>query len=162
MITVEVTSEPIDAAAALARLAGADAGAGAVASFLGQVRGGDGVEALELQHYPGATEAALSRIAEAAQARWGLSRALILHRVGRMAVGAPIVFTAAAAPHRRAALEAVAFLIDVLKTEAPFWKKEVTAAGARWVEARAEDNAAAARWLGGAAAVAEKEPSHVG
>ncbi len=163
MITVDVTEHPLDVAGALAALAGTDAAAGAVASFVGQVRGGDGVETLELQHYPGATEAALGRIAEAASARWGLTRAVILHRVGRMAVGEPIVFTATAAPHRRAALEAVTFLIDVLKTEAPFWKREITTAGARWVEARPDDNAAAARWLTSAEPVAvEQERAHVG
>ncbi len=157
MIQVTVTSEPLDVAGAMAALAGADATAGAVASFLGQVRGGDGVEALELHHYPSATQEALAHIADAARARWGLARAVILHRVGRMAVGEPIVFTAAVAPHRRAALEAVTFLIDVLKTQAPFWKKEFTAAGARWVDARPDDNAAAARWLTAPAPAAAAE-----
>ncbi len=147
MIETRIQTEPFDAGAELASLVGADPGCGAVASFVGQVRAGAGLEALELEHYPGRTERALARIAETAMGRWKLSRARIVHRVGRMSVGEPIVFVAAAAPHRRAALEAASYLIDVLKTQAPFWKKEICQGFARWVEPTPEDAAAAERWL---------------
>lgn len=145
MIRVRIQAEPIDLAAELAA-AEAD-GAGAVATFTGLVRGEDGVRLLELEHYPGATEAALMVLAEAAVARWSLLGATIVHRVGPMRPGERIVFVAAAAPHRRAALDACAFLIDRLKTQAPFWKRETRGGDARWVEAREADDAAAARWV---------------
>ena len=149
MIRVSVQAEPIDLAAELAR-AEAD-GAGAVATFSGIVRGnasdaGGSVELLELEHYPGATEAALQALAEEAVARWSLLGATVVHRVGAMRPGERIVFVAAAAPHRAAALDACAFLIDRLKTDAPFWKRETRDGAARWVEARATDDAAAERW----------------
>lgn len=145
MIRVAVGPEPIDAGAELARVEAA--GAGAVASFTGLVRADDGVECLELEHYPGATEAALTRLAEEARDRWALLAASVIHRVGRMRPGERIVFVGTAAAHRAAALDACAFLIDRLKTGAPFWKREVRAGGeARWVEARAADDQAAARW----------------
>ena len=149
MIRVRVQAEPIDVGAELAA-AEAD-GAGAVATFTGVVRGDahaeeGGVELLELEHYPGGTEAALTALAEAAVARWALLGASVVHRVGPMRPGERIVFVAAAAPHRRAALDACAFLIDRLKTEAPFWKRESRGGEARWVDARAADDAAAARW----------------
>ena len=120
---------------------------GAVASFIGQVRAGGDITHLELEDYPGLTQTALERIADEAIGRWSLSSALILHRLGRMAIGEPIVLTAAAAPHRRAALEAVTYMIDVLKTEAPFWKKEIGAGFARWVEPGPEDNRTTQKWL---------------
>lgn len=144
MIRVLLPTEPIDTAAELARLEGADAGA--VASFTGLVRRDDGVSALELEHYPGATDAALLKLAQAASERWSLSAATIVHRVGRMLPGERIVFVGTAARHRAAALDACAFLIDRLKTDAPFWKREETPQGARWVEARTADDAAAGRW----------------
>ncbi len=112
----------------------------------GLVRSDDGVGTLELEHYPGATEAALTRLAEEATARWALGAATIVHRVGPMAPGERIVFVAAAAAHRAAALEACAYLIDRLKTDAPFWKRETRGGEARWVEARESDADAAARW----------------
>ncbi|MBR9825358.1 MAG: molybdenum cofactor biosynthesis protein MoaE [Alphaproteobacteria bacterium] len=146
-IEVEVLDQPFDPAAALSRLSGNDADCGAVASFLGQVRGEGELIALELEHYPGVTDKALKRIAHTATERWNLSRVIILHRVGRMETGEPIVFVGAAAPHRRAALDATGFMIDVLKTEAPFWKKTHTVSGSHWVEVRESDNAASARWL---------------
>src|SRR5262249_5242707 len=121
-------------------------GAGGIASFTGLVRADDGVVALELEHYPGMTEAALQALAEQAAARWQLLAATVVHRVGPMAPGARIVLVATAAPHRAAALEACAFLIDKLKTEAPFWKKESRDGHARWVDARASDAAAAGKW----------------
>ena len=145
MIRVHVSPTPIDLAAEMAGVDRAD-GAGAVATFTGLVRSDDGVGTLELEHYPGATEAALTRLAEEATARWALGAATIVHRVGPMAPGERIVFVAAAAAHRGAALEACAYLIDRLKTDAPFWKRETRGGEARWVEARESDADAAARW----------------
>ncbi|MBX9813998.1 MAG: molybdopterin synthase catalytic subunit [Proteobacteria bacterium SG_bin5] len=144
MIRVLLPSAPIDVADELARLEAL--AVGAVASFTGLVRRDDGVEALTLEHYPGATDTALRTLAEGAAARWSLAAATIVHRVGRMLPGERIVFVATAARHRAAALDACAYLIDRLKTDAPFWKREETAAGARWVEARATDDDAARRW----------------
>lgn len=146
-VSIAVQTEPFDPGALLNALSGRDADCGAVASFTGQVRGDDELLALELEHYPGVTENALKRIAEHAVERWDLRRATIIHRVGRMPIGDAIVFVGANAPHRRAALAATEFMIDVLKTQAPFWKKEHTLSGAHWVEARTEDDAAAAAWL---------------
>ena len=144
MIRILVQRAPIDVAAemALAEVAGT----GAVATFTGLVRADDGVDTLELEHYPGATEAALHGVAAGAVERWSLSAATIVHRVGPMAPGERIVFVAAAAAHRSAALEACAYLIDRLKTDAPFWKRETRGAAAAWVEAKPTDDAAAARW----------------
>ncbi|MBX9795793.1 molybdenum cofactor biosynthesis protein MoaE [Sphingomonas sp.] len=144
MIRVILPTAPIDVAAELAHIEGA--GAGAVASFTGLVRADDGVLALELEHYPGATDAALLRLAQTAAERWQLIAATIIHRVGRMVPGDRIVFVATAARHRAAALDACAFLIDRLKTDAPFWKREELADGARWVAPRAADDDAARRW----------------
>ena len=141
---VIVSSEPIDAGAELAAIH--VAGAGGVASFTGLVRGDDGVETLELEHYPGVTEAALARLADEATARWDLIGVRIVHRVGVMVLGDTVVFVGAAARHRAPALEACAYLIDRLKTDAPFWKRETRAEGARWVEQRDSDREAAARW----------------
>ncbi|HVF93997.1 MAG TPA: molybdenum cofactor biosynthesis protein MoaE [Sphingomonas sp.] len=144
MIRIAVQVEPIDVAAEFDMAQGE--GAGAVATFTGLVRSDDGVATLELEHYPGATEAALHAVAAAAIDRWMLSGATIVHRVGSMRPGERIVFVAASAPHRAAALEACAYLIDRLKTDAPFWKREQRGAEARWVEAREADAAAGARW----------------
>lgn len=144
MIRVRVSPEPIDVAA---EFAGVEVvGAGGVASFTGIVRADDGVELLELEHYPGATEAALTRLAEEAVGRWGLLAASVVHRVGPMRPGERIVLVVVAAPHRAAALDACAFLIDRLKTDAPFWKRETRAGERRWVAARETDDAAARRW----------------
>ena len=142
MIRVVVQREPIDVVA----LMEAGAGAGAVATFTGLVRADDGVTTLELEHYPGMTEAALERLAGEAAARWSLLSATIVHRVGPMAPGDRVVFVATTARHRAAALEACASLIDRLKTDAPFWKREVTVDGVRWVDPRPSDDAAAERW----------------
>lgn len=142
MIRVAVSPAVIDVAAELEVLERD----GAVASFTGLVRGDDGVATLELEHYPGATEAALERLAAAASARWSLTATTIVHRVGAMAPGERIVFVGTCAPHRGAALEACAYLIDRLKTDAPFWKRETVNGASRWVEARDGDGEAAARW----------------
>lgn len=123
-----------------------EAGAGAVVTFTGIVRGGD-VTAMTLEHYPGMTEAALAEIETEARARFDLIDTLIIHRVGRLEPGARIMMVAAAARHRGEAFEAASFLMDYLKTRAPFWKKEETTTGrSRWVDAREADDDAAARW----------------
>ena len=122
-------------------------GGGAVASFTGIVRGGGGLTALELEHHPGLTEKMMRDIAADAARRWPLLGVTAIHRHGRLLPGDHIVLAAAASAHRAAALEATSFLIDWLKTRAPFWKKEHFDDGAsRWVQAHAEDDAAAARW----------------
>ncbi|WP_242414326.1 molybdenum cofactor biosynthesis protein MoaE [Sphingomonas panni] len=144
MIRVVVQETPIDLAAEHAAAEAADAGA--VATFTGLVRGDDGVTELSLEHYPGATERVLEALCEQAVERWSLAKAVIVHRVGPMVPGDRVVFVATTARHRGAALEACAFLIDRLKTGAPFWKRERRGAEARWVEARESDDAAAARW----------------
>jgi len=144
VIRIHVSATPIDLAAELAAVE--VAGAGGIATFTGLVRADDGVEMLELEHYPGATEAALDALARAACARWSLDAATIVHRVGPMRPGERIVFVATAAPHRAAALDACAYLIDRLKTDAPFWKRETRGGESRWVDARHGDDAAAARW----------------
>lgn len=146
---VRVQAEPFDVGLELGRLANGRTDIGAVASFVGLVRGGEGAEpvaAMSLEHYPGMTERELERLEAEAHRRWPLQASLIVHRVGRMLPGEAIVLVATASAHRHAALEACAFLIDWLKTKAPFWKLEETADGERWVEARAADDAAAQRW----------------
>jgi len=123
-------------------------GQGAVVTFTGVVRdsaAGD-LAAMEIEHYPGMTQKALERIATQARDRWRLGDVLVIHRYGRMAPGEPIMMVATAAPHRRDAFEAAEFLMDYLKSRAPFWKREITKDGAIWVEARDEDEAALARW----------------
>lgn len=149
MATIRVQDAPFDAAAEQVALAAGRVDVGGIAAFTGLCRADDGIAALVLEHYPGMTERALERIAAEAEARWPLTGCTILHRVGRIRPGEPIVLVLAASAHRTAALEACAFLIDWLKTGAPFWKREEFADGSeRWVEARASDAAAAARWGG--------------
>jgi len=146
---VQVQTADFDSGAVLDALTG-DGSTGAVASFIGIVRNhGDrqGVTGIELEHYPGMTEKALRELAAAARDRFGLIDGIIIHRVGRLALGDRIVMVATAAPHRAAALEACGFLIDALKTSAPFWKREITADGASaWVAAKETDEEATARW----------------
>ena len=144
MIRIVVNSAPIELAAELAAVE--REGAGAIATFCGLVRADAGVTTLELEHYPGATEAALRTLAEHAVATWSLGAASIVHRVGSMAVGDRIVFVGVAAAHRRAALDACAYLIDRLKTDAPFWKRETRGTESSWIEPRDSDHDAAARW----------------
>ena len=144
MIRIVVQPGAIDIAGELTALA--RTGGGGIATFTGVVRGDDGVTMLELEHYPRATEAALGDLATAAVARWRLAAAVIVHRVGAMVPGDLVVFVGTAAAHRREALDACAFLIDRLKTEAPFWKRERRGGDVRWVEARASDDEAADRW----------------
>lgn len=145
-----LSAAPIDAGAELAAFeAAAPAGAGAVVSFTGRVRGEAGgarVSALHLQAHPRMTEAGIAKAIAQAQARWPLLGVRVLHRIGPVAPGGTLVFVAAASAHRRAAFEAADFLMDYLKTEAILWKKEVTEAGETWIEPREEDHRDAARW----------------
>ena len=146
---VRVQSEPFDVGAELAALGAGRTDIGGVASFTGLVRdvaGPDRVGAMTLEHYPGMTERQLEAIEAEAHRRWPLQASLIVHRVGRMLPGEVIVLVATASAHRAAALESCAFLIDWLKTRAPFWKLEETPDGERWVAARDADDEAAARW----------------
>ena len=122
---------------------------GAIASFVGLARDideGSGVAAMTLEHYPGMTEKALVALVDEASARWTLQDVTVIHRIGRLLPGDPIVLVAVASRHRGEAFAACEFIMDYLKTQAPFWKKEETPEGERWVEARASDDAAAARW----------------
>ena len=123
------------------------AGVGAIATFIGLVRDDGGLVELLLEHYPAMTEAALVALADEAVARWSLNAVTLIHRVGALSPGDRIVFVGTAAPHRAAALEACAYLIDRLKTDAPFWKRErYTDGRTEWVEQRGADLTAAARW----------------
>jgi molybdopterin synthase catalytic subunit len=148
-MAVRVQEAAFDLGAELGAFARGRTAVGGIASFVGLVRdvqGGERVHAMTLEHYPGMTERKLEEVEALARRRWPLQDCLLIHRFGRMLPGEPIVLVATAAEHRAAALDACAFLIDWLKTEAPFWKLEETAAGERWVAARASDEAAAARW----------------
>ncbi len=144
ILGIHIQAEDFDLNDEIEALAGD--GTGAVASFIGLVRGGDGLTALTLEHYPGMTEREIARIAHEAQARWPLSGITIIHRIGRIEVGARIVLVAAASAHRGSAFEACQFLMDYLKTRAPFWKQEERDGTAAWVEPREADDAAAGRW----------------
>ncbi|MDG5489143.1 molybdenum cofactor biosynthesis protein MoaE [Sphingomonas sp. BGYR3] len=145
MIEARIEQTPIDIAAMLNRAAALD-GVGAVATFTGLVRADDGVTELMLEHYPGMTERALHGLCVDAAARWRLTGALLVHRVGAMRPGDAVVMVVTAAPHRADALAACAFLIDRLKTDAPFWKRETRGEDVRWVAARDSDHEAADRW----------------
>lgn len=143
MIRVAVQTEDFDPGAEIAALGAA----GGVATFIGHVRGDGGLVDMTLEHYPGMTQKALSALASTAMERWPLNAVTLIHRVGALAPGERIVFVGTASAHRAAALEACAFLIDRLKTDAPFWKKERFSDGRNdWVAARATDEEAAARW----------------
>ncbi|AZC22745.1 MULTISPECIES: molybdopterin synthase catalytic subunit MoaE [Pseudomonas] len=146
---IRVQDAAFDPGAELNAMHAANVGVGAVVGFVGYVRDfndGQDVHGMFLEHYPGMTEKALAKIAEEAGLRWPLLKLEILHRIGALAPGEPIVFVAAASAHRQAAFDACAFVMDYLKTRAPFWKKEQTADGPRWVEGRHSDQAAAERW----------------
>jgi molybdopterin synthase catalytic subunit len=150
---VRVQTEDFDLSreVALLRAAQGEQGTkiGAIASFVGTVRDvndGTGVSALTLEHYPGMTERALEEIVSQAKARWDIIDALAVHRVGTLAPGDQIVLVVTLSAHRGEAFAACEFIMDYLKTQAPFWKKEATPQGSRWVEARASDDGAAARW----------------
>lgn len=146
MIAVRVQPGPIDLSAETARLTAGRSDIGAVVSFAGHVRADGGLLALTLEHYPAMTERQLHAIAAEAEQRWPLLGGIVIHRHGRMVPGEAIVLVAVASAHRSAAFEAAAFLMDWLKTRAPFWKSEERSSGQRWVGARASDEAAASRW----------------
>ncbi|TBW11916.1 molybdopterin synthase catalytic subunit MoaE [Azotobacter chroococcum subsp. isscasi] len=146
---IRVQAGAFDPGAELNALHAANVGVGAVVGFAGYVRDfneGREVGGMFLEHYPGMTEKALGKIADEAAQRWPLLRLEILHRIGRLEPGEPIVFVGTASAHRQAAFEACAFVMDYLKTRAPFWKREDTGEGPRWVEGRDSDQAAARRW----------------
>jgi molybdopterin synthase catalytic subunit len=149
MPRVSIQPQDFDVAAELAALREGDPSVGAVASFVGTVRGqSDGivVSTMQLEHYPGMTEAAIEAMIDQAHARFDIRASRVVHRIGSLAVGEQIVLVAVTSAHRGAAFQACEFLMDYLKTQAPFWKKESTPSGARWVDARVADDAAMARW----------------
>jgi len=149
-LEVRVQAGDFDLGAELARLRANDARVGAVVSFVGTVRDlndGAQVSEMELEHYPGMTERALEAIVAQAGERWPLYNALVIHRVGPLAPLEQIVLVAVSAAHRGEAFAACEFIIDYLKTDAPFWKKEQTPDGARWVDARLSDDSAKAKWV---------------
>ncbi len=146
---VRIQREDFDAGAEIARLRAGDARIGAVASFVGVARDrndGSLVSAMMLEHYPGMTEKAIEAIVERARSRWPVFEVLVIHRIGELRPLEQIVLVVAAAAHRGDAFAACEFVMDYLKTEAPFWKKESTPDGDRWVDARESDEAARGRW----------------
>ncbi len=147
---IRVQREDFDVGAELAALSRGNHRIGGVASFIGLVRdmgGGERVNAMTLEHYPGMTEKQLADIEAEANRRWQLNASLIIHRYGRLEPGERIVLVVTASTHRQAAFEACEFLVDWLKTKAPFWKLEETPTGPRWVEAQASDDQAMKRWV---------------
>lgn len=143
---IRVQSAPFEMGRELDAFAGERRQDGAVVTFSGLVRDTGGITAMEIEHYPGMTERAIEGIAAEAVTRWGLSDVLVIHRHGRMAPGEAIMMVATAANHRKAAFEAAEFLMDYLKSRAPFWKKEFRGDGAEWVDAKDSDEAALGRW----------------
>jgi len=160
-VPVRVQTADFDVSAELAALRAQRPQVGAVACFVGTVRdvnAGVGVSGMTLEHYPGMTERALESIVASARARWNLDDVLVVHRVGELRPLDQIVLVAVTSAHRGEAFAACEFVMDWLKTQAPFWKKEATPQGARWVDARETDDAAAARWGAGAVPNAAPEP----
>lgn len=145
---VRVQSEPFDIGAEVSAFCAGRHDMGAVVTFTGIVRdrAGGGLDRMEIEHYPGMTERAIAQIADEAATRWALGDVLAIHRHGPLTVGETIMMVATAAPHRGDAFAAADFLMDYLKSRAPFWKKEVAADGASWVAAREDDEAALTRW----------------
>ena len=149
-MTVRVQTQDFDAGLELAQLRLARKDVGAVVSFIGQVRDfndGDTVSQLSLEHYPGMTEKALAAIVAQAKSRWDIVDTLIIHRVGTLQPLDQIVLVAVSGAHRGEVFKACEFIMDTLKTEAPFWKKEVTASGERWLDAKESDDVARERWI---------------
>jgi molybdopterin synthase catalytic subunit len=149
---IRVQTAAFDGGAELNALHAANQGVGAVAGFVGYVRDfndGADVAGMFLEHYPGMTERALEKIVAEARERWPVLNVCLIHRVGELAPGDPIVFVGVASAHRDAAFDACRFIMDYLKTRAPFWKRELTPGGDRWVDEREGDHAAAARWQQG-------------
>jgi molybdopterin synthase catalytic subunit len=147
-MTVRIQREDFDVGAEIAALSQGRHDVGAVASFTGICRADGGIAAMTLEHYPGMAEAEIESHVAEAQSRWPLMGVTVIHRFGRMVPGDNIVLVVVASSHREAAFAAAEFLMDYLKTRAPFWKKEVREGGADWVRARATDDTAAARWSG--------------
>jgi molybdopterin synthase catalytic subunit len=148
-VTVRIQAGPFDTGAEIAAISKERAAVGAVASFVGIVRDvneGDSVSEMTLEHYPGMTEKSIEAIISEARNRWDVIDAMVIHRVGILRPTDPIVLVVVASGHRGDAFAACEFIMDYLKTQAPFWKKERTGTGARWVDARAADDAAAERW----------------
>jgi len=146
-MTVRVQSEGFDAGAELNAFAIGHSDVGAVVSFTGVVRDTDGtLHQMEIEHYPAMTERAIAGIVEDAKSRWALKDVLVIHRYGTLSVGAPIMMVATASAHRADAFAAADFLMDYLKSRAPFWKKETTADGSAWVAAKDDDESALNRW----------------
>lgn len=147
---IRVQTQDFDIGAETRRLVGDRTDIGAIVTFTGTVRGTAGnrpITSMELEHYPGMTEAELARVEAEANARWDLQASLVIHRYGKLEPGDNIVLVIAASPHRHAAFEAASFLMDYLKTRAPFWKKETFTDGSGgWVDARESDDAARERW----------------
>ena len=146
MFSVSVQAEDFDLGAEVAALSGDNVGA--VASFVGRVRGGaqDGVSAMTLEHYPGMTEKSLQKILQEAQQRWPLGAVTVIHRIGELKPGDQIVFVGVTSSHRAAAFAACEFIMDYLKTRAPFWKKCLLGQSEHWVEAKDSDHKASERW----------------
>jgi molybdopterin synthase catalytic subunit len=150
-MSVSVREADFDVGAEIAALSVAGGDAGAVASFVGLVRSdksAGGIQAMTLEHYPGMTETALAEIVAEARRRWPLMAVRVVHRVGRLLPGDRIVLVAVSSSHRQAAFAGCEFIMDYLKTRAPFWKREETALGSRWVDARESDDEALRRWAG--------------
>ncbi|MGF6554131.1 molybdopterin synthase catalytic subunit [Pseudomonas sp. S30_BP2TU TE3576] len=148
-MTVRVQREVFDVGRLIASLRANDPGVGAVVNFVGYVRDinqGETVTGLFLEHYPGMTERSLQTIIDNAKARWPLRGVEIVHRIGPLSISEPIVFVGVSSQHRQAAFEACAFIMDYLKTSAPFWKREDGASGTHWVDARDSDRSAVERW----------------
>ena len=148
-MSVRVQNEDFDAGAEMARMRAGNPAIGAIASFVGVVRDvneGDRVSEMTLEHYPGMTEKSIEEIVQQARGRWNVLDALVVHRVGRLEPTDQIVLVIVASGHRGDAFAACEFIMDYLKTRAPFWKKESTPQGSRWVDARATDDLAAERW----------------
>ena len=148
-MSVRIQTEDFDVGAEIARMRTSTPRVGAVATFVGVVRDlneGESVAGMTLEHYPGMTERSIEAIVAEARQRWEIIDALVIHRVGELHPTDPIVLVVVTSAHRGEAFAACEFLMDYLKTRAPFWKKERIASGSRWVEARASDDAAAARW----------------
>ena len=148
-MTVRVQTDDFDVGAEIARLRAADRGIGAIAAFVGTVRDVNDdatISRLTLEHYPGMTEAALAEIVDSAKARFDIRDVLVVHRVGALVPGDQIVLVVVTGAHRGMAFDACEYVMDFLKTQAPFWKKEQRPDGERWVEARASDDEAASRW----------------
>jgi len=146
MSRIRIQHDDFDAAAECAALSDGNANIGAIATFTGLVRGDGGLTAMTLEHYPGMTEREIARHVAEAKTRWPLLGVTIIHRIGRLLPGERIVLVAVASSHRKAAFEACEFLMDYLKTNAPFWKQEERGSAAKWVDAKASDDAAVEKW----------------